>query len=78
MRLIIQNAQPVFPDRRIFRPPPLTRVKPHATKHGVLVCPRFFPLISGCRLLSQDRELYFSQIRIKTVRSRRKIKVSKC
>ena len=66
-----------FLDRGNFRPLPLTRMKPHTTKHGVSVYPHFLASISRCRVLRQDRELCFSRLRVKKARSRRQIKNDK-
>ena len=71
-------------DRETFRPPLPTRVEPYANKHGesVGLLPfstilHFLASISGCRLLSQNPELYFSQIRKKEAWRRRKIQNNK-
>ena len=48
-------------------------MEPHTTEHGESVCTYFLASISRCRLLSQDRELCFSQLRVKKARSRQQI-----
>ena len=73
----IYQATAVFAERGRKRPPPLTRVDPHTTERSVSVCPYFHASISRCRLLSQDRELCFSRLRIKEARSRRQIQNDK-
>ena len=67
----------VLTDNGHFRPPPLTRVDPHATKRGMSMCPDFFTSISRCRLLSQDKKLCFSRLRAKEAGNRRQIRTNK-
>ena len=73
----LQGLEAVFRDHGTQRPPPLTRVKPHTSKHGVSVCSQFPASISRCRLLSQGRELCFSRLRLKKARSRRQFQNDK-
>ena len=70
LSFLLSFAHSVFPDRGTERPPPLTRVEPHKSKHGVSVCLHFLAQIPRCGLLSQDRELCFSRLRVKVARSR--------
>ena len=72
-----QRFSAVFAERGRIRLPPLTRVDPHTTKRGVSMCPHFLASISCCWLLSQDRELCYSRLRVKEARSRRQIQNDK-
>ena len=68
-----EDNQSVFAERGRKRPPLLTRVDPHTTKRGVSVGPHFLASISRSRLLSRDREICFTRLRVKDARSRRQI-----
>ena len=67
----------MFAKRETFRPSQLIRVDPYTTKCEMFVCPHFLASISRCRLISQDRELYFSRLRVKKARIRRRIQNDK-